>query len=131
MSGYNPALTSVIFDGSTSGTVSLEAPAVAGAVTVTLPAASGTMALVLTGTTGSIGGAAISAGQSTSGTAAITGATTSMAVIVSPSANPQVDANHALTIWGYVSSAGVVTVVVGAIVGTTPVATTYNVRVIQ
>jgi hypothetical protein len=126
-----PQLNIGVFLGSTSGTIDVQAAAVAGANTLTLPAATGTLALELTGTTGTIGGGALAAGASTSGTVAVSGAATSMAVVVSPAANPQVDASHALSIWGYVSSTGTVTVVVGAIVATTPAAVAYNVRVIQ
>jgi hypothetical protein len=132
MSGtITPSLNQGLFLGSTSGTITVQAIATAGTHTVTLPAQTGTVAVELIGTTGTIGGGALAAGASASGTVAVAGATTGMAVVVSPAANPQVDANHALSIWGYVSSTGTVTVNVGAIVATTPVGVVYNVRVIQ
>lgn len=85
----------------------------------------------LTGTTGSIGGGALAAGACTSGTATVTGATSSMSFAVTPSANPQVDAAHGLSVWSYLSAANTVTVNVCAIIATTPNSTTYNVRVLQ
>ena len=82
--------------------------------------------LPLTGTTGSIGGSALTAGQCTSGAVNVTGATTSMGVVATPATYPG-DGMHWLT---YVSSSGVVTVKVCAVVSGTPTASTYNVRVI-
>ena len=81
----------------------------------------------LAGTSGSLGGSALSAGGATTGTVNVPGATTSMAVVVTPSAYPGNGVDWA----GYVSSSGVVTVVITAIIAVTPTATTYNVRVIQ
>ena len=81
----------------------------------------------LAGTSGSLGGSALTAGGATTGTVNVPGATTSMAVVVTPSVYPGNGVDWA----GYVSSAGVVTVVITAIIAVTPTATTYNVRVIQ
>lgn len=82
---------------------------------------------VLSGTTSSIGGSLLLAGACATTTVSITGATTSMAVAVTPVTFP-----GAGTTWnGYVSSAGVITAQVCAIVAATPTASTYNVRVIQ
>ncbi len=82
---------------------------------------------ILSGTTAAIGGGALAAGGTATGTVAIAGATTAMAVVVTPSAYPGNGVDWA----GYVSSSGVVTVVITAIIAVTPTATTYNVRVIQ
>lgn len=120
-----------IFEGGTSGAITIVPTAIAGSNTITLPAATGTVALDITGTTSSIGGGALGAGACASGTATVTGATTGMAVAVSPASNPQVDASHGLAIWGYISSANTATVEVCAIVATTPNAVAYNVRVLQ
>lgn len=101
-----------------------------GPTNVTLPT-SGTLAAMLSGITGSIGGGLLAAGGCSSGTVTITGATTSMAAIASPSADPQGGSlNIGLSIYAYVSAANVVTVRVCALVASTPVATTYNVKVI-
>lgn len=82
---------------------------------------------VLSGTTSSIGGSLLLAGACATTTVNVTGATTAMAVAVTPVTFP-----GAGTTWnGYVSSAGVVTAQVCAIVAATPTASTYNVRVIQ
>jgi hypothetical protein len=82
---------------------------------------------ILSGTTGSIGGGLLTAGSCASGTATITGATTSMTAIADPNTYPG-DGN----VWSAdVTSANTVTVRVCAIVALTPIASTYNVRVIQ
>lgn len=81
----------------------------------------------LSGTTSSIGGGLLLAGACATTTVNVTGATTSMAIAVTPVTFP-----GAGTTWnGYVSSAGVVTAQVCAIVAATPTASAYNVRVIQ
>jgi hypothetical protein len=81
----------------------------------------------LSGTTGSIGGSALIAGQCASGTMSIAKSTTSMVVLASPVTYPGDS-----VIWrGYVSSAGMVTVKVCAVVAATPAPSTYNVRVLQ
>jgi len=85
----------------------------------------------LTGATGSIGGSQLQAGQCASGTATVSGADTSMTAVASPSSNPLADSNHGLSIWAFVSAANTVTVEVCAVVTTTPISTTYNVRVSQ
>jgi hypothetical protein len=87
--------------------------------------------LSLTGTTGNIGGGPLGAGQCASGTASVMNATTSMTAVASPSSSPFDSSGHGLAIWAFVSGANQVTVEVCAIVTTTPVATTYNVRVSQ
>ena len=81
--------------------------------------------LPLAGTTASIGGASLAAGACTSGTVNVTGATTSMAVVqLHGVPGRRMD-------WRtYVSSSGVVTVKVCAVIGGTPTASAYNVRVI-
>jgi hypothetical protein len=124
---YNPALDSVIFNGSTSGTVTLKAPTTAGTNTVTLPASTGTAALGLSATSSSIGGSSLAAGACSSSPVTVTGATTAMGVVVSPVTFP-----GAGFFWaGYVSAANTVTVEVCASVSGTPTASTYSVRVIQ
>jgi hypothetical protein len=96
-------------------------------ITITVPAVPIAQTLPLTGTTSSIGGGALLAGACTSGTAAVTGSTTAMSAIASPVTYPGDGA-----MWdAYVSTAGTVTVKVCALVGVTPSATAYNVRVIQ
>jgi hypothetical protein len=86
--------------------------------------------LVLSGTTLAIGGSSLNPGYCTSGTATVTGATTSMVAIASPTADPLATGTpNGLAIWAYVSAVNTVTVEVCAIVMTTPVSTTYNVRV--
>jgi hypothetical protein len=82
--------------------------------------------LPLAATTVSIGGTSLSAGACTSGTANVTGATTSMAVVATPATYP----GDGMDWRTYVSSSGVVTVKVCAVVAGTPTASTYNVRVI-
>lgn len=121
-----PTMSSVIFAGSTSGTVTVSAPATAGTNTITI-AGSGTLALVLTGTSASIGGSSLAAGACSSGTATVAGATTSMGISVTPATYPGAG------FWwnGYVSGTNTVTVQVCAAVLGTPTASTYAVRVIQ
>ncbi len=85
------------------------------------------LSVTLTGTTGSIGGGVLLAGACASGTATVASSTTAMAVIATPVADP----GDGATWMGFVSTNGTVTVKVCAIVGLTPTATTYNVRVIQ
>lgn len=81
----------------------------------------------LSATTSSIGGSALAAGACSTGTAAVTGATTSMSVVATPVTYP-----GAPYYWsGYVSAAGTVTVTVCAAIAGTPIASAYNVRVIQ
>lgn len=80
---------------------------------------------LVVGTTGSIGGGALAAGACTSGTVNIAGAATTMVAVASPATYPG-DGDY----WvAYVSAAGVVTVKVCSVVGNTPTASTYNVRV--
>jgi|SRR5882672_2946489 len=81
----------------------------------------------LSGASGSIGGGALLAGACAVGTATVTGATTSMIALTDPVTYPG-DGN---TWEAYVSSSNTVTVKVCAIVAGTPIATTYNVRIIQ
>lgn len=82
---------------------------------------------VLSGLTGSIGGGALLAGACTSGTVNVTGATTSMVALADPNTYPGDG-----IIWdGQVTSAGVVTVKVCAILALTPTVSTYNVRILQ
>lgn len=77
------------------------------------------------GTSGSIGGGVLTAGTCTSGTVNITGVDTTMVVNATPVTYPG-DGSQ----WdAYVSSSGVVTVKVCAVVALTPGATTYNVSV--
>lgn len=123
----NPELASADFVGSTSGTITVQAPAVAGVNVLTLPAASGDLAVALTGTTASIGGSALSPGAVSTGTVAVAGAAIGMAVIATPETYPGVDAY-----WdAYISSAGTVTVNVGVVTAGTPVASVYAVRIIE
>lgn len=80
----------------------------------------------LSGVSGSIGGGALVAGGTATGTVNIAGAAVGMAVEVTPTTYP-----GAGVVWaGYVSSAGVVTVVVTGVIAVTPTASTYNVRVL-
>ncbi len=81
----------------------------------------------LPGTTGSIGGGALLAGACASGTVAVANSTTSMTVSVSPNTYP----GDSVLFYGYVSSAGTVTVKVCGVIAVTPTSSTYNVRVIQ
>lgn len=80
----------------------------------------------LIGTTGAIGGGLLTAATCTSGTANVTGATTAMTAMASPVTYPGDGAQYQ----AYVSSSGVVTVKVCALLVLTPVSTAYNVRVI-
>lgn len=93
--------------------------------TATYPT-SGTVASVLTATTGTITPGILIAGACGSGTVAVTSSTTAMPVAVSANTYP----GDGVVAFGYVSSNGTVTVKVCAIVGLTPTASTYNVRVI-
>lgn len=84
---------------------------------------------VLSGTTGSIGGSLLAAGACSTGTVSITGVTTSMVVDASPAAGTYPGAGN---YWqAYVLTNGTVTVAICAASAGTPVATTYNVRVLQ
>lgn len=113
--------------GNSTNAVTLNGSAASAPRTVSLPNGTGTLALALTGVTGSIGGGALIAGACASGTVAVSTSTTTMTVSISPNTYPG-DGNY----WyGYVSSAGTVTVKVCATIAGTPTATTYNVRVIQ
>jgi hypothetical protein len=80
----------------------------------------------LAATSPTIGGSALAAGAVASTTVAVAGAANTMAVVVTPVTYP----GNGFTWHGYVSAAGVVTVMVTAIVAGTPVASAYNVRVI-
>ena len=82
--------------------------------------------LPLAGSTGSIGGSALAAGACANGTVSVTGATTSMAVVATPTTYP----GDGMDWRTYVSSSGVVTVKVCAVIAGTPTASTYNVRLI-
>lgn len=82
---------------------------------------------VLTATTSAIGGGILTAGTCASGTVAVTSSTTAMTVTVTPNTYP----GDGTIYYGYVSTNGTVTVKVCAIVGLTPVSSTYNVRVVQ
>lgn len=73
----------------------------------------------------SIGGSPLLAGAVASATVSVPGATVGNGVTVTPATYP----GDAITWRGYVSSQGIVTVVVQAVVAGTPVAGTYNVRV--
>lgn len=81
----------------------------------------------LVGTTASIGGAALSAGACASATTTVIGATTSMVVATSPRIYPGDGADWA----SYVSTANTVVTKVCAFIALTPVASLYNLRVIQ
>lgn len=94
--------------------------------TATYPS-SGTLAATLTATTGTITPGILIAGACGSGTVAVTNSTTAMTVAVSANTYP----GDGVVAFGYVSSNGTVTVKVCAIIGLTPTASTYNVRVIQ
>lgn len=88
---------------------------------------SGTIAATLTGTTGTITPGILIAGACGSGTVAVTNSTTTMPVAVSANTYP----GDGVVAFGYVSTNGTVTVKVCAIIGLTPTASTYNVRVLQ
>jgi len=128
-------------DASSNNTVTIQAPTLTAGITATLPNLSGTLALTsqlpLSGTTASWpnGGSTIAPNTCVNGpTVTISGATNAMAVIVSPASNPS--ATPGLT-WSnaYVSNtaSGTVQVVICNISATsiTPIATSYNVRVIR
>jgi hypothetical protein len=84
-------------------------------------------AVALSGTTGNIGGSQLLAAGCTSGNVTINGATVGMTTTATPTTYPGNGAQ-----WqSYVSAPNTVTVVVCALAILTPVATTYNVRVIQ
>ncbi|NIE85194.1 MULTISPECIES: hypothetical protein [unclassified Burkholderia] len=82
--------------------------------------------LGLAGTTAGIGGSALAAGRCTTGSVPIPGATSSMSVTATPAADP----GDGYFWQGLVSSAGVVTVKLCAVVPGTPSVSTYNVRVL-
>jgi len=82
---------------------------------------------ILTGTTGTITPGVLLAGACGSGTATVTGVTTGMSITVTPVSYP----GDGVTWFGYRSGTDQVTVKVCAIVGLTPSATAYNVRVAQ
>jgi len=84
---------------------------------------------VMSGTTGSIGGSLLAAGASASGTATVTGATVGMVCTAQPSDGTNIYALGA-NIGCTVTATNTVTVNVVAIVTLTPVAKTYNVRVV-
>lgn len=88
---------------------------------------SGTLSATLTATTGTITPGILIAGACGSGTVAVTSSTTAMPVAVSANTYP----GDGVVAFGYVSANGTVTVKVCAIIGLTPTASTYNVRVIQ
>lgn len=83
----------------------------------------------LSGVTGSIGGGALGNAACATGTVTINGATTSMAAAVTPNTFPGASIYYR----AYVSAPNTVTVSVcsAAFGGSTPTASTYNVRVIQ
>lgn len=81
----------------------------------------------LSASTISFGNAALLAGQCTSTVTSVPGATTAMSVVSSPQTYPGDGAE-----WeSYISSAGNVTTKVCALVGLTPTASVYSIRVIQ
>lgn len=108
-----------------AGVVFAQVPAV-NTGTATYPT-SGSMGVVMTATTGTITPGILIAGACGSGTVAVTSSTTSMPVSVSANTYP----GDGVVVFGYVSTNGTVTVKVCAIVGLTPTASTYNVRVLQ
>lgn len=78
-------------------------------------------------TSASIGGTALAAGACSTTATTVTGAAVGMAVIGTPNTYP-----GAGNVWNsYVSAANTVTTEVCAIVAATPVASTYNIRVLQ
>lgn len=101
----------------------------AGAV-IHAPRSSGTLAITsqlpLAGTTAALGGKALIAGQCASASAAVSGATKAMAVAATPTRYPGDGFYWA----GYVSAPGVVTVKLCAVLGGTPIATEFNIRVL-
>lgn len=94
--------------------------------TATYPT-SGVIGVTMTATTGTITPGILIAGACGSGTVAVTGATTAMTVGVSANTYP----GDGVVAFGYVSTNGTVTVKVCAIIGLTPGASSYNVRVSQ
>lgn len=120
--------------GSFSGTVTVLGHTTFEGVTSTGASGTGNLvygsALPLIGTTGSIGGGALAAGVCTAETTiTVTGATTSMVAVASPAAT---DGTLANATWpARVSAANTVAVKVCAGTAVTPIAETYNVRVIQ
>lgn len=88
---------------------------------------SGTVGQVLSATTGTITPGILIAGACGSGTVAVANSTTSMTVDVSANTYP----GDGVVAFGYVSANGTVTVKVCAIVGLTPGASTYNVKVLN
>lgn len=106
-------------DPGTSALVTITGNNTNNTISITIPSAP-----LPAATTSSIGGGALAAGACTTGTAAIAGASTAMVAIASPVTYPGDGA-----VWhAYVSSAGVVTVVLCSIAGQTPTASVYNVR---
>jgi hypothetical protein len=85
---------------------------------------------ILSGTTGSIGGAALLAGACSTGTVSVTGAVPGMLAVAAPSDGTNIPA-LGVSIAAVVTSSGIVTVSVCALLALTPTAKTYNVRVIQ
>jgi hypothetical protein len=125
------------FGASSSGTsfeARIQAPAnMPATAMITLPSTTSTLAttaqLPLSGTTGSIGGSALAAGQAASRTVSIMGATTSMACVASPAGGN--DPGDSFILKCRISGAGTATVSVVATVAGTPIASTYNVRIIR
>lgn len=81
----------------------------------------------LVATTGALGGSAMTQGQTVSTTVAVTGASLSMVAVTSPNLTP----GPGFFWYAYVSSPNVVTVLLTCAIAGTPIAATYNVRVIQ
>ncbi|HEX5426658.1 MAG TPA: hypothetical protein VFW94_24310 [Candidatus Acidoferrales bacterium] len=82
---------------------------------------------MLSGTSGSLGGSAMTAGQTITTTVTISGATTAMVVAVSPAG---IEPGAGFVFDGFVSAADTVTVRLTCVAAGTPVATSYNCRVI-
>jgi hypothetical protein len=87
------------------------------------------MTAALKGTTGSIGGSLLVAGACTTGTVSVAGAAIGMPVIATASDGTNIPA-LGVVLSGTVTSVGIVTVSVCAMVSLTPASKTYNVRVI-
>jgi hypothetical protein len=85
------------------------------------------LSVVLSGSTSRIGGSSLPAGSCTSGGATIAHATTAMAVVATPQTYP----GDGFYWTGFVATDGLVTVKLCAIATGTPVAITYNIRVLQ
>jgi hypothetical protein len=84
-------------------------------------------ATTMSGTTASLGGSSLAVGTCASAAVPVANSTMSMAVVATPAAYPG-DGFY----WrGYVSANGTVTVKVCAAAAGTPMASTYNVRVLQ